>query len=147
MAEVYQTGEVSRAAILVLAAEEWRQAGQPDTALDRFQRAADDGGEVPVDPRSGIADTLFELERPDEARHVIAAVEADNWTPGTALTIAETLVAYGDLTGAHQWATEGVIACLPGTTMRDALLRTRYRIRVDLGLPEDDLDALLDVYH
>jgi hypothetical protein len=147
LAEVYQSGEVSRAAILVLAAEEWRQASQPATALDRFQQAADDGGEVPVDPRSGIADTLFELERPDEARDVIAAVRADSWTPGTALTIAETLAAYGDMAGAHEWATEGVRACPPGSTMRDALLRIRYRIRVDLGLPEDDLDALLDAYH
>ncbi|MEZ0071614.1 putative negative regulator of RcsB-dependent stress response [Planotetraspora sp. GP83] len=144
LAQGYESGEVSRAAILVLAAEEWRQAGQPATALDRFQSALDDGGEVLVDPRSGIADTLFELDRPDEARDVIAAVRADGWNAATALTVAETLAAYGDLDGAHEWATEGVRACVPGTALREALLRTRYRIRIDLGLPEDDLDALLD---
>ncbi|WP_239161377.1 tetratricopeptide repeat protein [Acrocarpospora phusangensis] len=144
LAESYESGEVSRAAILVLAAEEWRQSGQPAAALDRFQRAADDGGEVPVDPRAGIADTLFELERPDEARDMIAAIGASGWTPATALTIAETLVAYGDLDGAHTWATDGVDSCPPGL-LRESLLRTRYRIRIDLGLPEDDLDALLDI--
>ena len=68
LALTYDSGEVSRAAILALAAEEWRQAGQPATALDRYQQALDDGGEVAVDPRAGIVDTLFELERPDEAR-------------------------------------------------------------------------------
>ncbi|GII45543.1 hypothetical protein Psi02_19670 [Planotetraspora silvatica] len=145
LAQGYESGEVSRAAILVLAAEEWRQAGQPVTALERFQSAVDDGGEVLIDPRSGIADTLFELERSDEARDVIADIKAGPWNPATALTVAETLVAYGDLQGAHEWATEGVGACASGSTMREVLLRTRYRIRVDLGLPEDDLDALLDV--
>jgi hypothetical protein len=147
LALTYESGEVSRAAILALAAEEWRQAGQPSTALDRFQRALDDGGEVGIDPRAGIADTLFELDRPDEARAVIHAIRTGAGAevdPLTALSVAETLAAYGDLAGAHDWATEGVRACPPGEGTRDALLRTRYRIRVDLGLPEDDLDALLD---
>ena len=54
------TGDVSRSAILLLAAEECagRTAGN---ALDCFQRAVEDGGEVSIDPRAGIADTLFEL--------------------------------------------------------------------------------------
>ncbi len=146
LAQGYESGEMSRAAILVLAAEEWRQAGQPATALDRYQSALEDGGEVPVDPRAGIADTLFELDRPEEARALIAAVRSGDWNPSTALTVAETLVAYGDLDAAHEWATDGIRACgATGSGIRDSLLRTRYRIRVDLGLPEDDLDALLDV--
>nr|WP_084259211.1 hypothetical protein [Microtetraspora malaysiensis] len=145
LARLYESGEMSRAAILVMAAEEWRQTGQAEVALDRFREAARDGGEVLVDPRSGIADTLFELDRLDEAREVIAEIRDSVWNPATALTVAETLVAYGDLAGAHEWATEGAAACPPDTTMREALLRTRYRIRVDLGLPEDDLDASLDI--
>ncbi|MFC4589044.1 tetratricopeptide repeat protein [Sphaerisporangium corydalis] len=147
LARGYASGEVSRAAILVLAAEEWRQAGQPARALECFQRALDDGGEVSIDPRAGIADTLFELDRPAEARELVDSIKADGRVdPGTALHVAETLVAYGDLSGAHEWATEGVLTSEgAGGGTRDALLRTRYRIRVDLGLPEDDLDALLDV--
>ncbi|GII63132.1 hypothetical protein Skr01_32170 [Sphaerisporangium krabiense] len=145
LARGYGSGDVSRAAILVLAAEEWRQAGQPARALECFQRALEDGGEVSVDPRAGIADTLFELDRPDEARELVDSIKAEGRVdPMTALHVAETLLAYGDLTGAHDWATEGVLAGGARDT-RDALLRTRYRIRVDLGLPEDDLDALLDV--
>lgn len=143
LAQGYESGEMSRAAILVLAAEEWRQAGRPDTALDRFRSALEDGGEVAIDPRAGIADTLFELGRLEEARSVIAEIRAEGWNPATALTIAETLVAYRDLEAAHEWATDGVLACPPDAAIREALLRTRYRIRVDLGLPEDDLDAQL----
>jgi thioredoxin-like negative regulator of GroEL len=148
LVEAYVTGDISRSAILLLAAEEWRQAGQPANALDCFQRAVDDGGEVSIDPRAGIADTLFELEQQDEAREVIEAIRADGGvTPATALTLAETLVAYGDLREAHRWATEGAHEAVEGSGEHIALLRTRYRIRVDLGLPEDELDALLDTSH
>ncbi|MET8142036.1 tetratricopeptide repeat protein [Sphaerisporangium sp. NPDC005288] len=146
LARGYASGEVSRAAILVLAAEEWRQAGQPARALECFQRALDDGGEVGVDPRAGIADTLFELDRPDEARELVDSIKAGGQVdPSTALNVAETLLAYGDPRAAHEWATDGILAGEGPAGIRDALLRTRYRIRVDLGLPEDDLDALLDV--
>lgn len=145
LAADYESGEVSRAFILVLAAEEWRQVGRATVALERFQQALADGGEVSVDPRAGIADTLFELDRPEEAREVLKAVREDRGDdPATCLSVAETLMAYGDLAGAHEWATAGVLASRQGNETRDALLRTRYRIRVDLGLPEDDLDALLD---
>jgi predicted Zn-dependent protease len=145
LAAGYDSGEVSRAYLLVLAGEEWRQVGQAATALDRFQQALDDGGEVSVDPRTGIADTLFELDRPEEAREVIRAIRAAGGNdPATFLSVAETLMAYGDLDGAHEWATDGVRASGAAGDTRQALLRTRYRIRVDLGLPEDDLDALLD---
>ncbi|GAA3126932.1 hypothetical protein GCM10010466_17230 [Planomonospora alba] len=145
LAEAYVSGDLSRAAVLVLAAEEWRQAGRPARALHCFQRAADDGGEAGADPRAGVADTLFELGRPDEARQVIEAIESGGAvSPATALSIAETLVAYGDPRQAHAWATRGIGDAEPGGAEHAALLRVRYRIRVDLGLPEDDLDGLLD---
>ncbi|MEU7862871.1 tetratricopeptide repeat protein [Nonomuraea sp. NPDC049141] len=140
----YSSGDVSRASILVLAAEEWRAAGQPARAMECFQRAMEDGGESSIDPRAGIADTLFELDRPDEAREVIETIRAEGRvTTATAHTIAETLVAYGDLRAGHEWATQAVLACEENDPEQVALLRTRYRIRVDLGLPEDDLDALV----
>ncbi|GLW08905.1 hypothetical protein Misp01_40350 [Microtetraspora sp. NBRC 13810] len=144
LSQAYESGEVSRAAVLVLAAEEWRQSGQPARALECFQRALEDGGEVSVDPRAGIADTLFELDRPAEARELIEAIAAEgDASPTTVLNIAETLMAYGDLDAAHRWATDGALASPEGSGEHVALLRTRYRIRVDLGLPEDELDAML----
>ncbi|GIH80426.1 hypothetical protein [Planobispora longispora] len=148
LVEAYVSGDMPRAAILVLAAEAWRQAGQPARALDCFQRALEDGTEVGVDPRTGIADTLFELEQPGEAHEVIKAIKADgDVSPVTALAVAETLAAYGEPHEAHVWATEGARAAAPGSGEHAALLRVRYLIRVDLGLPEDELDALLDVSH
>lgn len=144
LAVTYTSGDVSRASILVLAAEEWRAAGQPARAMDCFQRAVEDGGEATMDPRAGIADTLFELDRPEEAREVIETIRAEGLvSPTTAHNIAETLVAYGDLRAGHEWATQAVLACDETDPEHVALLRTRYRIRVDLGLPEDDLDELV----
>jgi hypothetical protein len=140
----YSSGDVSRASILVLAAEEWRAAGQPTQAMECFQLAVEDGGDAGFDARAGIADTLFELERPDEAREVIETIRAEGGvSTATAHTIAETLVAYGDLRGGLEWATQAVLGCDENDPEQGALLRTRYRIRVDLGLPEDELDELV----
>ncbi|GAA3472453.1 hypothetical protein [Nonomuraea roseola] len=144
LAVAYSSGDVSRAAILALAADEWRQAGQPARALECFQRAVDDGGESGIDPRAGIADTLFELDRPGEAREIIETLRVEGTaTPATAHNIAETLVAYGDLQGGLEWATQAVLTCAEDDPEHVALLRTRYRIRLDLGLPEDELDSLI----
>jgi tetratricopeptide (TPR) repeat protein len=140
----YSTGDVSRASILVQAAEEWRAAGQPARALECFQRALEDGGDPGFDPRAGIADTLFELDRHDEARQVIETIRAEGEvSAATAHSIAETLVAYGDLRAGHEWVTQAVLSCDKDDPEHLAMLRTRYRIRVDLGLPEDELDALI----
>ncbi|MEU7893593.1 hypothetical protein AB0B45_12085 [Nonomuraea sp. NPDC049152] len=144
LALTYSSGDISRAAIFALAADEWKQAGQPTRALECFQRAVEDGGESMIDPRAGIADTLFELDRPGEAREIIEALRAEGTTtPATAHNIAETLVAYGDLQGGLEWATQAVLACAEDDPEHVALLRTRYRIRLDLGLPEDELDSLV----
>jgi hypothetical protein len=60
--------------------------------------------------------------------------------------VAELLIEQGDLNGALDWATAGVDACLRGADRDELqlLLRLRYRIRVDLALPEDAYDKLLD---
>jgi len=66
--------------------------------------------------------------------------------PRTCDLVAELLTEQGDLNGALDWATAGVDACLRGDDRDELqlLLRLRYRIRVDLALPEDDYDKLLD---
>ena len=60
--------------------------------------------------------------------------------------MAELLTEQGDLNRALDWATAGVDACLSGDDRDELqlLLRLRYRLRVDLGLPEDDYDKMLD---
>jgi len=97
-----------------------------------------------------------------EARQIIAELRADNpRNPKVYEWVAEALFDAGDMPGAADWATAGarhVIAELertgrdvmdlvsPDTDYVDLqdLLRIRYRARLDQGMPEDDLDALVD---
>ena len=139
----YEGGDVSRAAIWSLAAEEWRQAGQPARALESLQRAVEDGGEVSVDPggrdrrhpvraRSARRGARGDQDDPRRGRRSPPprSPSPRPWSPR--VTCA-----------AHEWATQGALASVAGSGEHTALLRARYRIRVDLGFPEDELDALL----
>src|SRR4029077_1792216 len=131
-----------------------------------FRRAMADGGPVFDDARITLARALFQLGRQSEAQALIGEVKAERpGDPRTCDLVAELLVERGDLAGALEWATAGVELCLadradaarPGPRLVNAterpgragtapdgadelslLLSLRYRIRVDLGLPEDD---------
>lgn len=160
---------VSRAKILLRAGEQWQHAGEYDLAAKSYRRAIEDGGEVYGDARAYLADALFELGQADEARSLVAQILTDGpRDPEVYRTVAEVLYAHGDAVGAHEWATAGADVVLAerrteepaqptGAPTRapvqapsdaedslEALLRLRYRSRVDLGRPEDDYDALLD---
>lgn len=140
--------EVSRAEALVRAGEQWQLADDHDRAVELFRQAIADGGPTFIDPRACLVVSLFELGRQVEARGLIAEIKADRPDdPKVYQWIAEALLDAGDLEGAHAWATEGVEMCRrDGTADVDLnmLLRIRYRVRVDLGLAEDDYDRLLD---
>jgi tetratricopeptide (TPR) repeat protein len=156
------SGGVSRAKVLVRAGEQWQHAGEHAKAAELYRKAIEDGGEVYGDPRAYLADALFELGRDDEARELIEAIRADApRDPEVHRCVAEMLYAHGDLAGAHEWATAGadvVLAIrdrgetagasgddvLSAEDSLEALLRLRYRARVDLGQPEDEYDAMLD---
>ncbi|QFG27226.1 tetratricopeptide repeat protein [Actinomadura sp. WMMB 499] len=170
------SGGVSRANVLLRAGEQWQHAGDHGKAADFYHRALEDGGETYGDPRAYLADALFELGRPDEARALVDQIRADRpRDPEVYRAVAEVLYAQGDATGAHDWATSGADVVLalrdsavgtgvggpaetaPAESLTpgpddvaiaedslEALLRLRYRARVDLGRGEDDYDALLD---
>jgi len=91
---------------------------------------------------------MFALGRTEDAEALLREVrESDARTkPRTCDLVAELLTEQGDLQGALDWATAGVDACLAGDDRDELqlLLRLRYRLRVDLGLPEDDYDKMLD---
>lgn len=142
------SGGVSRASLLVRAGEQWQHAGEQTRAAELFQKAIDDGGETYGDPHVYLADALFELDRGDEARALIARLKAESPTdPEVHRSLAELLYEQGDLVGAHDWATEGADLARslgdPSDSL-EGLLRIRYRTRLDLGRPEDHYDALLD---
>jgi hypothetical protein len=165
-----QTSEMSRAEAHLRAGEQWLLADDPQTAADGFRLALAEGGRGFDDARVSLARALFLLGRPEEARSLISQLEADQPPePRLCDLVAELLVEQSDLAGALTWATRGVELCLPqdarspnghttgarvprqvpptvdGTELR-MLLSLRYRIRNDLGLPEDEFDRLLDEF-
>ena len=141
-------GSMSRAEAHMRAGEQWMLADEPKEAVDQFKKAIADGGTTFDDPRVSLARAMFALGRNDDADNLLREVrESDARTlPRACDLVAELLTEQGDLEGALDWATAGVDACLAGEDRDELqlLLRLRYRLRVDLGLPEDDYDKLLD---
>jgi hypothetical protein len=167
-----QTQAMPRSEAYVRAGEQWLLADDPVAAVHGFHRALADGGPSSVDPRIPLARALFQLGRTTEAETHIRKLAAK--PPRDARMcdlLAELLVEQSDLPGALAWATAGVELCLgaaPGPVAGEAgraaperasvrgpvvqadenelrlLLSLRFRIRNDLGLPEDDYDRLLD---
>jgi hypothetical protein len=141
-------GGMSRAEAHVRAGEQWLLADEPAAAADEFRAAIADAGPTLDDPRVPLARALFELDRSAEADSLLRELAASGarLLPRTCDLVAELLNEQGDLPGALDWATAGVQAYLRSDDRDELplLLRMRFRIRVDLGLPEDDYDKMLD---
>jgi hypothetical protein len=160
-----ETAGMPRAEAFLRAGEQYLLADDPAAAVSGFRRAMVDGGPVFVDPRVPLARALFQLGRHAEAQALISRLKTEG--PQNARVcdlVAELLVDRGDLRGALTWATAGVELCLRraeagGERERSGLagpadgddeselrllLSLRYRIRNDLGLPEDSYDQMLD---
>jgi hypothetical protein len=165
-----QTDSMPRAEAFLRAGEQWLLADDPAAAANGFRMAMADGGPAFVDPRVPLARALFQLDRRSEAYELIGKLKSEGrGDPRVCDLIAELLVDYYDPQQALDWATAGVELCLRGAAglhLADGqsgrprgsaagappgdeaelrmLLSLRYRIRNDLGLPEDSYDELLD---
>ena len=148
-----ETSGMPRAEALLRAGEQWLLADRTAEAVASFRSALAHGGPVFVDPLVPLARALFLLGRDFEAQALLSRLKADDRRDSrTCDLVAELLVERSDLAGALEWATAGVELCLARQPDQAAdeepelklLLRLRYRIRNDLGLPEDSYDALLD---
>ena len=144
-----QDGNMSRAEAYLRAGEQWLLADEPAVAAERFEQAMADGGETFADPRAPLARALFALGRPDEAQALITQLDREGEgtrDPRTCDLVAELLAEQGDMDGALHWATAGADECRRrgDTAELRLLLSLRYRIRHDLGMPEDEYDQLLD---
>ena len=141
-------GGMSRSEAHMRAGEQWLLADEPTEAVEQFQKAIADAGPTFDDPRVPLARAMFTLGRNADAETLLREVRESGarTMPRTCDLVAELLTEQGDLEGALDWATAGVDACLSGDDRDELqlLLRLRYRLRVDLGLPEDDYDKLLD---
>jgi tetratricopeptide (TPR) repeat protein len=139
---------MSRAEAHMRAGEQWMLADDPEAAAEEFRIAIADAGPTFDDPRVPLARAMFALGRGAEADALLRELkESEGRSPArTCDEVAELLTEQGDLEGALDWATAGVDACLSSEDRAELqlLLRLRYRLRVDLGLPEDDYDKLLD---
>ena len=141
-------GSMSRAEAHMRAGEQWLLADEPATAVEEFRAAIADAGPTFDDPLVSLARAMFALGRPEEAAALLRELTETGGraVPRKCDLVAELLTEQGDLNGALDWATAGVDACLRGDDRGELqlLLRLRDRIRVDLGLPEDDYDKMLD---
>ena len=143
-------GGMSRAEAHMRAGEQWLLADDPAEAVEQFEKAIAEGGPTFDEPRVPLARAMFALGRNDDADALLRELRESGARslPRTCDLVAELLTEQGDLEGALDWATAGVEASLSsgeeGNELQ-LLLRLRYRLRVDLGLPEDDYDKLLDV--
>jgi hypothetical protein len=169
-ASAAQSDSMTRAEAFLRAGEQWLLANDPSAAAQGFERALADGGPAFVDPRVPLARALFLLGREPEARKLLSELaDSGKRDPRACDLVAELLAEQGDLAGALDWVTAGVEACLtragsgqlgpqrcnggtgpPGQVGDDRaelelLLRLRYRIRNDLGLPQDAYDEMLDL--
>lgn len=165
-----QTESMPRSEAFLRAGEQWLLADDPAAAENGFRLAIADGGPVFVDPRVSLARALFLQGRSTEAQALLDELKAEeSRDPRLCDLVAELLVELSDLPAALDWATAGVELCLQRQARRGdgrgqaeangaeaksgpdeaeselrLLLTLRYRIRNDLGLPEDDYDAMLD---
>ena len=141
-------GSMSRAEAHMRAGEQWLLADDPEAAVEEFRQAIADAGPTFDDPRVPLARAMFTLGRSADADALLRELrESDARSlPRTCDLVAELLTEQGDLEGALDWATAGVDACMRGDDRDELqlLLRLRYRLRVDLGMPEDDYDKMLD---
>ncbi len=141
-------GDLSRAEAHMRAGEQWMLADDPEEAVKEFRQAIADAGPTFDDPRVPLARAMFALGRSADADALLRELrESDGRSlPRTCDEVAELLTEQGDLAGALDWATAGVDACMAGDDRDELqlLLRLRYRLRVDLGMAEDDYDKMLD---
>ena len=149
MSELAQQAEPRlRAEFHLRAGEQWMSADEPQRAADEFTAAIEDGGATFADPRVHLVRALLDLDRESEANALLISLTTDREavTPRTCDLLAELFTEQGDLQGALDWATTGVERCIQrgDDAELQLLLRLRYRLRVDLGFPEDDYDHMLD---
>jgi tetratricopeptide (TPR) repeat protein len=139
---------MSRAEAHMRAGDQWLLADDPEAAVEEFRIAMADAGPTFDDPKVPLARAFFALGRTEEAEALLRELKESEARSlaRTCDLVAELLTEQGDLEGALDWATAGVDACMSGDDRAELqlLLRLRYRIRVDLGLPEDDYDKMLD---
>jgi tetratricopeptide (TPR) repeat protein len=147
--EPHAEDDVPPAQLLSAAAWHLETAGDPEHALDLHRRAVEAPGDVVPDARCYLHGALLETGHADEARQLADVIRRSAPTDTDVyLIMGENYALAGDLTQAHRWLTMGAERLertdrpISGIGVFH-LLRARRRVRDHLGLPADDLDALV----
>lgn len=139
-------GDVSRAAVLVEAGENFGYAGDHAEALRMYEAARNDGGSTYVDPRALMVQALYQGGRTDAALELADALRKD--APrlvNTFLVLGGFFELVDELKQAQRWYSMGIRAMdsgnLPGSESQyESMLIGRARVRSELGMPQDTLD-------
>jgi hypothetical protein len=149
-AAAHPDDDVTTAELLCAAGWHLGEAGDTGEALDVYRRAVADGSTATIAPRCLLVAALLEAGQHDEAQRVADDFRRSKPDVIDFAVMAEAFEAAGDLRQAHRWVGIGV-SRLEWADDRDLtvsggevdqLLRTRRRIRAELGFPPDGLDEI-----
>ena len=138
--------DLSRAAVLIEAGEDFGYAGNHVEALRMYEAARDDGGPAYVDPRALIVQALYQGGRSDAALELADALRKESPRQlSTFLVLGGFFELVDELKQAQRWYSMGIRAMdsgnVPGSESQyESMLIGRARVRSELGLPQDTLD-------
>jgi hypothetical protein len=138
--------DVSRAAVLIEAGENFGYAGDFAEALRMFETARTDGSPTYVDPRALIAQALYQGGQKDVALELANAIRKEgSGDINTFLVLAGFFELVDERQAAQRWYSMGIRAMDSGNvagseSQYESMLIGRARVRSELGLRPDTLD-------
>ena len=138
--------DVSRAAVLLEAAENFGYAGDFVEALRLFDAARVDGGPTYVDPRALMVQALYQGGNKDAALELANALRRERPADVNVFLIVGGFFEFVDeLQSAQRWYSMGIRAMDSGNvsgseSQYETMLIGRARVRDELGLAHDTLD-------
>lgn len=138
--------DVSRAAVLIEAGEDFGYAGNHAEALRMYEAARDDGGPAYVDPRALIVQALYQGGQTDAALELADALRKESPRQlNTFLVLGGFFELVDEFKQAQRWYSMGIRAMDSGNvagseSQYESMLIGRARVRSELGMPRDTLD-------
>ncbi|GAB3610524.1 hypothetical protein GCM10027414_26500 [Humibacter ginsengiterrae] len=138
--------DVSRAAVLIEAGEDFGYAGDHAEALRMYEAARDDGGPAYVDPRALIVQALYQGGQTDAALELADALRKESPRQlNTFLVLGGFFELVDEFKQAQRWYSMGIRAMDSGNvagseSQYESMLIGRARVRSELGMPRDTLD-------
>ncbi|GAB3802692.1 hypothetical protein GCM10028798_20430 [Humibacter antri] len=139
--------DVSRAAVLVEAGDDFGYGGDHAEALRMYEAARDDGGATYVDPRALIVQGLYQIGQTASALELADALRKESPRQlNTFLVLGGFFELVDEFKQAQRWYSMGIRAMdsgnVPGSESQyESMLIGRARVRSELGVRQDTLDG------